>query len=170
MKKIGIYAGSFNPFHVGHSNILVKAKYIFDEVIVAFGVNPSKIDFTKSSTENEIEKRIAEFKKVIPNQKIEYYIGFLPDYVRTKIKKDTHVTIIRGLRDEYDLAYETKQIRFMQDMMPEISVIEILCDKEFSHISSSSIRDIAKLESYLNTGVGVKDYNPVNYMSKYIKL
>jgi phosphopantetheine adenylyltransferase len=108
-----------------------------------------------------IENRLIELKSLIPNDRVEYYTTFLTDYVKTKLTDDTHVTIIRGLRDEYDLMYESKQIRFMQDMMPEVSVIEILCDKEFSHISSSSIRDIMKFESSQQT-------NP-HYSSKYLK-
>jgi pantetheine-phosphate adenylyltransferase len=40
MKKIGVYAGSFNPFHVGHADILHQALEVFDEVILAIGNNP----------------------------------------------------------------------------------------------------------------------------------
>ena len=40
--RLGIYAGSFNPFHKGHYNILCKAEKIFDRVIIARGINPDK--------------------------------------------------------------------------------------------------------------------------------
>jgi pantetheine-phosphate adenylyltransferase len=163
MKHIGIYAGSFDPFHAGHNNVLAKAKYIFDEVIVAIGINPTKLlkDNADLDIEEEVYRRLFQVKTMIPGELVDYYTTFLVDYVRQRINKDTRVTVIRGLRDEYDLSYETKQIRYMQDMMPEISVIEILCDKEFSHISSSGIRDIAKFEKNLDI--------KVDYASKYLK-
>lgn len=51
-------------------------------------------------------------------------------------------------------------------MMPDISVIEILCDKQFAHISSSGIRDIVKLEDNLNKGKSGQDM--IFYSSKYM--
>ena len=42
--NIGLFAGSFNPFHKGHYNVLIKAEMIFDKVIIAFGANPEKND------------------------------------------------------------------------------------------------------------------------------
>ena len=164
MKRIGIYAGSFNPFHAGHKNVLDKAKYLFDEVIVAMGINPAKIKLTDALTPNpDIDRRLFDLKVAIPNESVDYYTCFLPDYVKRHLTPDTHVTVIRGLRDGYDLDYETKMIRYMQDMMPEISVIEILCDKEFSHISSSGIREIASLENFTGLHQGIK------YSEKYLQ-
>ena len=54
------------------------------------------------------------------------------------------MTLIRGLRDVNDLLYESNQISFLKELMPDIKVIEIICDKEFSHISSTAIRNLQK--------------------------
>lgn len=95
IKRIGLFCGSFDPFHAGHKNILDKAKYLFDEVIVAVGINPTKIDFTITTLDAVIHARILGLKEAIPNESIDSYIGFLPDYVKTKITVQSNLRKIR---------------------------------------------------------------------------
>lgn len=130
--NIGIYPGSFNPFHKGHLNILKKAEKIFDKVIIARGVNPNK------------EKSEWTLPLQINNRQIDQYNGMLTDYIDLL---GYDVTVIRGLRNTTDLQYELTQYRFLQDMKEDIKVISIFCDNDFEHISSSSIREINKLGS-----------------------
>ena len=56
------------------------------------------------------------------------------------------VTLIRGLRDSFDLQSELTQFQIMQDLKPDIKVISLFCDKQFGHISSSSIRILEKYD------------------------
>lgn len=127
--NIGIYAGSFNPFHVGHYNILQKAEKIFDKVIIARGKNNSKnIPFIELPQE------------ILSSRRVEYYDGLLTDFLDSL---GYDVTLIRGLRNSTDLHYELNQYRFLQDLKPDIKVISIFCDKEFEHISSTAIRELA---------------------------
>lgn len=127
--NIAVYAGSFNPFHKGHLNIIQKAERIFDKVIIARGTNPEKSSET------------VELPSVLNYHQIDYYNGLLTDYLKSL---NYPVTLIRGLRDANDLLYESNQISFLKELMPDIKVIEIICDKEFSHISSSAIRNLEK--------------------------
>lgn len=133
-----IYPGSFNPFHKGHLNILQKAEAIFEKVIVARGNNESK-DFSKLPMPEFITNT-----RVVMN-----YSGLLTDFIKTL---EGEVVVIRGLRNSTDLQYELTQYRYLQDIMPDIRVISIFCDKEFEHISSSAIRMLEKYgqaEKYL---------------------
>lgn len=129
--SIAVYAGSFNPFHIGHLNILEKAEQIFDKVIIAIGNNPDK---------NNIRE---ELPKAISYRQIDFYDGLLTDYLKSL---NYPATLIRGLRDANDLLYESTQISFLKDLMPEIKVIEIICDREFNHVSSSAIRNLRKFD------------------------
>jgi pantetheine-phosphate adenylyltransferase len=125
----GVFCGSFNPFHKGHYNILQKAERIFDKVIIAFGKNPEK------------DSREWEVPQVIRNRQIEEYSGLLTDFVESLGEE---VVVIRGLRNSTDFQYEQNQYRYIQELMPEIRIVNIFCDKEFEHISSSGIRTLEK--------------------------
>ncbi len=131
--KIGVFAGSFDPFHKGHYNVLQKAEKIFDKVIIAFGKNP--------------EKNAKSFSqpKTIQNRQIMQYPGLLTDFI-TSLKYD--VTVIRGLRNSTDFQYEQNQYRYMQELKPGIKIVNIFCDKEFEHISSSGIRTLQKYNKH----------------------
>jgi pantetheine-phosphate adenylyltransferase len=133
MDKIAIYPGSFNPFHKGHLNILLKAESIFDKVIIARGVNPEKAEST------------FELPKTLHDRTIVKYNGLLTDCIEAIAKEyGSNPTVIRGLRNSVDLQYEMNQYRYLQDLMPEIKMVSIFCDKEFEHISSSGIRLLSK--------------------------
>jgi len=134
---IGVFCGSFNPFHKGHYNVLMKAERIFDKVIIAFGKNPDKKD------------RSWPVPKIIQNHQMEEYTGLLTDFIAS-LGQD--VVVVRGLRNSTDFQYEQNQYRYIQELMPEIKIINIFCDKEFEHISSSGIRTLEKYnkhQSYL---------------------
>ena len=134
--RIAIYPGSFNPFHFGHMNILKKAEEIFDKVIVAVGLNPEKQDIHAIRADYNIEE--------LNYRQVDFYNGLLTDYIKTK---NYPVTIIRGLRNTTDMQYELNQFRWLQELMPDIKVVSIFCDKEYEHISSSSIRNIQKYDN-----------------------
>ena len=142
---IGVYPGSFNPFHKGHFNILLKAEKIFDEVIIARGINPEKPPSTWP-----ISKLVQDRALCIE------YKGLLTDCVEDIVKANPNdkVTVIRGLRNGFDLQYEMNQYRYFQDLMPSMQMVSIFCDKEFEHISSSGIRTLApfgydKIKNYV---------------------
>ncbi|MGE0569289.1 MAG: adenylyltransferase/cytidyltransferase family protein [Bacteroidia bacterium] len=135
--KIAVFAGSFNPFHKGHYNILLKAEKIFDKVIIAFGQNPDKSDFKW------------EIPTKIKNRQILNYNGLLTDFLDSL---PYEITVVRGLRNSTDFQYEQNQYRYLQELKPSIQIVNIFCDKEFEHISSSGIRTLKKFnkhQSYL---------------------
>lgn len=129
----GVFCGSFNPFHKGHYNVLQKAERIFDKVIIAFGKNPDK------------QARSWPVPALISNRQIEEYHGLLTDFIST-LQQD--VVVVRGLRNSTDFQYEQNQYRYIQELMPEIKIVNIFCDKEFEHISSSGIRTLEKYDRH----------------------
>jgi len=135
--KIAVFPGSFNPFHKGHYNVLQKAEKIFDKVIIAFGNNPEKDG-----------KRGYKVPESVRNRQIEDYNGLLTDFVERIGGED--IVVIRGLRNSTDFQYEQNQYRYIQELMPHIKIVNIFCDKEFEHISSSGIRTLEKYNKHQN--------------------
>jgi len=127
--RIGLFPGSFNPFHKGHYNILCKAEKLFHKVIIAFGNNPDK------------PPRTFPIPQTIKNRQIVEYSSLLTDLVE---KFPYRITVIRGLRNSTDFQYEQNQYRYMKELKPDLNIVNIFCDKEFEHISSSGIRTLMK--------------------------
>ena len=137
-KRLGVYPGSFNPFSIGHLDILEKAEKIFDEVVIAVGNNPEK--------KSEINV-VGTLKRNLIGKKIEGYDGFLIDYVYKKESEGYDVTIVRGLRNGSDLDYEINILRVLEDQNPSVKMIFIPCDRGLGHVSSSMIRGMELIAS-----------------------
>jgi pantetheine-phosphate adenylyltransferase len=142
-KKLGIYAGSFNPFTIGHLNILQKAERILGKgnILVAIGCNPAKTSITDNSG------RAKELSEKIGCEVIAY-TTFLHEIILQKEEEGYDVVLIRGLRNGEDLAYEDNQLKFIREFLPEnyyLNTIFLMSDEEYKHISSSAVR---QLESF----------------------
>lgn len=142
--RVGVYSGSFNPFHLGHLDVLEKANQIFDKVIIAYGNNPEK------------EGRIIEVPYALNYYQVDTYTGLVTDYIKSVEDKGVDVTLIRGLRNGADLDYESNQLAFIKDIKPDVKVVYIPCDKKYEHISSSAIRNLSKFDSNLSDKYLVK--------------
>ena len=137
MKTLAIYAGSFNPFHIGHLNIVEKAERVFGDgnVLIAIGVNPEK---SKSS---DLLTRASEINSKT-GRPVEVYTTFLHELVEKKEAEGYKVILVRGLRNGDDLVYEDNQLKFINDFKKDIDVVFFRCDEQFAHISSSAIRNL----------------------------
>ncbi len=129
--KIGVYAGTFNPFTKGHLNIVEKAEKIFDKIIIAKGVNPEKAK----------DKGMDELDNKLYYRQVETFDGLITDYLTQK-SKDADITLVRGLRNGNDLSYEMNQIRFIHEFDSNTKYIFIHCDQEYEHISSTAMRNM----------------------------
>lgn len=143
--RVGVYAGSFKPFHRGHLDVFEKASKMFDKVIVAVGVNPDKKDVMTASNAAD----------VLPYEQVETYPGLLADYLLSLMRSSRcDVTLIRGVRNGWDLQQEFNLIRFVGDHVEEeagpgsFKVSLIPCDPSLAHISSSAIRGLPEEERF----------------------
>jgi pantetheine-phosphate adenylyltransferase len=135
MPKTAVFPGSFNPFHMGHWNVLKQAEQSFDKVIIAIGTNTQKTSAVKF-----------KLPKCLYAYEIIKYRGLLTDCIKAI---EMPVTVIRGLRNSADFQFEEMQLRYLQDTMPRIPVMYIIPDREVMHLSSSGIRSLKNINQHL---------------------
>ena len=147
MKKIAVFPGSFDPITRGHENIILRACGLFDEIIVAVGVNADKKAFFP------LEKRLEWLGKVFHGRHqivVEQYSGLTVDFCKERNAK----FILRGLRTSADFEFERSIGQINKSLYPEIETVFLLSRTEFTPLNSSIVRDI------LRNGGNVEAYVP----------
>lgn len=137
MKNLAVFPGSFDPITKGHESIVRRAAVLFDEIVIAIGINATKEYYFP------IEKRIEWLNKVFANEpkvKIEKYEGLTIDFC----KKINAKYILRGLRTSADFEFERGIAQMNRAMMHEIETVFFLTTPELSAINSTIVRDILK--------------------------
>ncbi|HWB64200.1 MAG TPA: pantetheine-phosphate adenylyltransferase [Chitinophagales bacterium] len=136
-RKIAVFPGSFDPITVGHADIVRRALPLFDEIIVAIGVN------TQKQALYSLEKRIEWIDRVFvgePKVKVESYEGLTVNFCE---KRNANY-LLRGIRSAADFEYEKTIAHLNHDMLPQIETILILSRPELSSISSTIVREIIR--------------------------
>jgi pantetheine-phosphate adenylyltransferase len=135
--KTAVFAGSFDPITRGHEDIVLKAMPLFDEIIIAIGVNiDKKYAFPLEQRIKWIENTFAEYPKV----KVISYEGLTVDLCR----KMNAGFIIRGLRNTTDFEYESIIAEANKKLNPEVETVFFLSDPTVRCISSTVVRDLIK--------------------------
>lgn len=137
MKNTAVFPGSFDPITKGHESIVRRAIGLFDEIVIAIGINSTKDYYFP------IEKRIEWLKKVFANEtkvRIEKYEGLTIDFC----KKIDAQYILRGLRTSADFEFERGIAQMNKAMMPNIETVFFLTTPELSAINSTIVREILK--------------------------
>ncbi len=133
--RIGVYAGSFDPFTNGHVDIATRASKLVDKLIIAIGVNPAKKGFF---TVEERVSIIASTMDTLPNVEILSYQGLLVDFCQ----QQQATCIIRGLRNAQDFAFEANLGRANRHLSPDLETVLLLSNTESIFVSSSLMREI----------------------------
>ena len=134
MKK-ALFPGSFDPFTSGHLNILTRALTMFDEVVVAIGVNQDKRGFFSNSDRLDIIRQATAGMEGV--EVIEY------DGLTVEICRKMGIRhIVRGVRNMLDFEQERAIADANRRLAPEIETIIIPTAQDYAHISSSAVRDI----------------------------
>ena len=137
MNKIAVFPGSFSPFTMGHKAVVDSALALFDKVIIAIGNNSEKNEYFS------IGERLEWINAVYGNNpkiEIERYEGLTVDFC----KKTKANFIVRGLRDSHDFKFEKSIAQMNKKLNANIETIFIITPAEFSHISSTILREIIK--------------------------
>jgi len=135
--RIAVYPGSFDPFTLGHLDILERATGIFDKVIVAVLENPNKSPLF--SVEERIEM-IRESVAADRNVDVDSFDGLTVDYA----KKVGAGSLLRGLRATSDFESEFQMALFNRKLAPEVTTVFLMTSFANVFLSSSLIKEVAR--------------------------
>ena len=142
MPHLAIYTGSFDPITLGHLDVLDRSRALFDEVILAIGVNPNKPPlFSVEERKRHAEVLVSRLLKDKPGGarvRVEAYQGLTIDFAR----RVGAAAIIRGIRNVTDLASEC-QLAITNRQVAGVETVFIVTGENFAYVSSSLIKQIA---------------------------
>lgn len=133
-----VYTGSFDPITLGHLNVIERSSRLVDELVVGVGVN---IDKESLFTADERVALILRTTAHLKNVKVRTFTGLAVTFVRDCKAR----VIIRGVRSLTDMEAEFTMTLANRKLDPSIETVFLMADEEFSHVSSSLIKQITPL-------------------------
>ncbi|HSH88170.1 MAG TPA: pantetheine-phosphate adenylyltransferase [Methylophilus sp.] len=140
--RIAVYPGTFDPITMGHEDIVRRAANLFDEVIVAVAGSTSK------QTLFSLQERVALAQSVFSGENIKVvgFDGLLMQFVQLQGGQ----MVIRGLRAASDFEYEFQLAGMNRKLYPKLETLFMTPAEEYMFISSSLVREVARLGGDVN--------------------
>src|SRR5688572_12890837 len=133
-----IYPGTFDPPHSGHLDIARRTLCLFDEVVVAVYDRPSKsLLFDTAERVALLSEALAD----LPDVRVDSYSGLTVEYARAQ----QACAMVRGLRANPDFEFESQLALMNRHLCADIETVFLMTALEYAHISSSLVKEIARL-------------------------
>ena len=135
-RRTAVFTGTFDPITLGHLDVIRRGRLLFEHLVVAIGVNLNKTSLF------DIQERVDMARRVVrpfPNVSVEAFEGLTVQFVRRIGAR----IILRGLRTLSDMEYEFGMTLTNQRLDPEIETVFLMADGEYSHVSSTLIKQVA---------------------------
>lgn len=151
LDTLAVYAGSFDPVTLGHLDVMRRAVNLFDRVVVAVGIHPTrKVLFS-------VEERVSLLEQTtqsLPQISVASFEGLLINYCESI----GATILIRGLRHAMDFEYELQIAQANADMSPQVETVFLPTSIKFGFITASLVREIAShggdVSRYVHPAVG----------------
>ncbi len=138
-----IYPGTFDPPHHGHLDIARRTLRLFDEVVIAVYERPSKNLLFDTAERVDL---LREALTGHPNVRVESYGGLTVEYARAQ----EACAMVRGLRANPDFEFESQLALMNRHLCPDIETVFLMTALEYAHISSSLVKEIARLGAHID--------------------
>jgi pantetheine-phosphate adenylyltransferase len=133
---IAVYTGVFDPVHLGHLDVIRRGSRLFDKLVIGVGINPDKSPLFDLDERVSLLRRVTEpFENVV----VQTFNGLAVRFVRGAGAR----IMLRGLRTLSDMEYEATMSLTNLSLDPEIETVFLMAKEEYSHLSSTLIRQIA---------------------------
>ncbi len=133
MKKC-VFAGTFDPFTVGHGDTVEKSLRIFDEVVVAVAENPRKQTMFSAQERKEMIEKTYENE---PRVRVLIWQGAIVDL----LAQENTDFYVRGLRNAVDFDYESADFFASRDLSPEMLTVYLPAEQRHTHVSSTLVKN-----------------------------
>ena len=143
--QIAVYTGSFDPITLGHLDVIERASRIFTHIVVGVGINPDKQPlFDQKERVELVEAAVAHLNNVT----VRRFQGLSVTFVR---EQEAHV-VLRGVRSLTDIESEFTMTLANRMLDSEIETVFLMADAQYSHISSSLLKQITPLANDIALG------------------
>ena len=133
-----VYPGRFDPVTAGHLDILQRASYLFEKVIMAVFEAPEKQ--TMFSTEERV-RLIREASAGLPNVEVRSFSGLVVDYAQAQ----GATAIVRGIRMHADFEYEFEMALMNRKLAPNVDVVCLMTDGRYQFVRATLLKEVARL-------------------------
>lgn len=133
--KTAIFTGVFNPFTIGHADIVNRALKVFDRVVVGLGYNPSKGDVA------DVQKRIDQIKAVYKDEP-RVVVEAFSDMAADLAKRYNAVAVVKGIRSVKDFEYERDQAEYNSLLGDGLETVVFFARPELAALSSTAVRTL----------------------------
>ena len=138
--RVAVYTGSFDPITLGHMNVIERGRRLVDHLIIGIGTNVEKEELFSPQERLQLVQRVTE---QWDNVEVRVFQGLAVQFVR---ECDARV-MIRGVRPLTDIAAEFTMMMANRQLDEDVETVFLMADEEFSHISSTLIKQIAVMSS-----------------------
>jgi pantetheine-phosphate adenylyltransferase len=152
--KRAVYAGSFDVFTNGHLDVIRQGANLFDELIVAIGINPSKNRLFTIEESKEMILQVVNDKKLLKTSAMLTIDTFTNDFLVNYAVSHGCQYYIRGLRSEEDFKFENamadmnRQIQAVQSSVPKVEPIWFPTNRELRNVSSSMVKGLVGIKGW----------------------
>lgn len=143
MKRIAVFPGSFDPFTLGHEDVVRRGLQVFDEVVIAIGHNTNKVRYFPLE---DIESKIKALFANEPRVKVVVFYGLTGQFAQ----KIGARFILRGLRNTTDFEYENTISQANHHINPELETVFLITSPALSAINSSIVRELHRFGGNVN--------------------
>ncbi len=143
--QVAVYTGSFDPITLGHLDVIERASRIFDHIVVGVGINPDKQPlFDQEERVKLVEAAVA----YLDNVTVRRFNGLSVTFVREQKAQ----VVLRGVRSLTDIEAEFTMTLANRMLDPGIETVFLMADAQYSHISSSLLKQITPLANDIALG------------------
>lgn len=146
-QRIAVYSGTFDPITLGHEDVITRAAGLFDELVVAVAVaHHKKTLFSLDQRLAQVAQRMAH----LPQVRVLPFEGLIMDFCR----EQSACAVVRGIRNVADFDYEAQMAAMNRKLLPTVETVFLLPQADLQCISSTLVREIAKLGGQVSEMVG----------------